>query len=83
MALVLQGQVHAFMSAVLFRVPRLDALDIDAQAQPPHRELRQPVEGIAAGERHAVVPRGQASRSVLIAMGSPKSLNALSKTLKA
>jgi len=37
---ILERQVQAFMPTVLFRVSGLDALDVDAQAQPPHREFR-------------------------------------------
>jgi len=33
-----EGQMHALMPAVLLRVPWLDTLDLDAQAQPPHRQ---------------------------------------------
>jgi hypothetical protein len=36
---LLQGEVHPFMPAVLLRVAGLDALDLDPQAQPPHRQL--------------------------------------------
>ena len=36
---LLQGQVHPLMAAVLLRTPGLDALDRDAQAQPPDGKL--------------------------------------------
>jgi hypothetical protein len=34
----LQGEVHAFMAAVLLGMIRLDALDVDAEPQPPDRQ---------------------------------------------
>ncbi len=37
--LFLEGQVHAFMASILFGMSRLDALDLDAETQPPDREL--------------------------------------------
>ncbi len=35
----LKGEVHALMAAVLLGMARPDALDFDAQAQPPDGEL--------------------------------------------
>jgi len=35
---LLQGQVHPLVAAVSLRMPGLDALDRDAQAQPPYGE---------------------------------------------
>ena len=52
---LLQGQMHAFMAAVLLRLAGLDALDGDAEAQPPDRELGEVEQGIGAGEGDAVV----------------------------
>jgi hypothetical protein len=34
--LLLQRQVHAFMTAILLRVTRLDPLNANPQPQPPH-----------------------------------------------
>jgi len=43
------------MSAILFGVPWLDALDIDAKTQPPDRELTQAEQGIAGSEGHTII----------------------------
>src|ERR1700728_4575176 len=47
--------MHAFMAAVLLRMARLDALDGNAEAQPPNGESAQVEETIGRGEGHAVV----------------------------
>ena len=52
---LLQGQMHPLVAAVLLRMPGLDALDGDAQAQPPYRELAQAEQGLRTGERHVVI----------------------------
>ncbi len=36
-----QGKMHAFMTAILLRMTRLDAFDANAQAKPPDGELAQ------------------------------------------
>ena len=36
---LLERQMHALMAAVLLRIARLDALEVDAEAQPPDRQL--------------------------------------------
>src|SRR6187551_2455125 len=51
----LKREVHALVAAILLRMAGLDALDVDAKAQPPHRELAQAEERMGAGEGHAVV----------------------------
>ena len=35
-----QGQVHALVASVLGRFARFDAFNIDAETEPPDRELR-------------------------------------------
>ena len=53
--LLLEGEVHALVAAVLLRMAGLDALDGDAEAEPPDRELGEIEQGIGTGEGHAVV----------------------------
>jgi hypothetical protein len=48
--LFLQRQVHALVAPVLLRVPGLDALNMNAQAQPPHAELAQAEQRMRAAE---------------------------------
>ncbi len=43
------------MAAVLLRMAGLDALDADAEAQPPDRKSTQAVKGVRTGERGPVV----------------------------
>ena len=43
----LQREMHAFMTAVLLRVIRLDAFNANAQAEPPDRQLAQVKQGVA------------------------------------
>jgi len=47
--------MHALVAAVLLRVARLDALDLDAEPEPPDREPGEIEQGIGACERHAIV----------------------------
>ncbi len=43
------------MPSVLLRVPGLDPFDLDPEAQPPHGQLAQPVNGMRRRKRDAVV----------------------------
>jgi hypothetical protein len=47
--------MHAFMAAILLRMARLDALDGNAEAQPPNGESAQVEKTIGTGKGHAVV----------------------------
>jgi hypothetical protein len=47
--------VHAFVAAILQRVARLDALDGDAEPEPPDGELGEVEETVRAGEGDTVI----------------------------
>jgi hypothetical protein len=47
--------VHALVTAVLLGAAWFDALDVDAEAQPPDGELGEVEEGVWAGEGNAVI----------------------------
>jgi hypothetical protein len=53
--LFFQSEMHAFMAAILLWMARLDALDANAQAQPPDRELAQIKQSVSGSEGHAVI----------------------------
>nr|WP_228764640.1 hypothetical protein [Limnohabitans sp. Rim11] len=40
---LLEHTVHALVASVLLRITGLDALNLNAQTQPPHRQLAQPM----------------------------------------
>lgn len=54
-SLLLQREVHALVPTVLLGVPGFDALDANAEAEPPDRELAQVEQCPGAGEGHAVI----------------------------
>src|SRR5215217_1972010 len=68
-SLELQRQMHAFMPAVLLWVARLDALDLDAESEPPDGELGQIEEGICTGERNAIIGANGLGQSELFENG--------------
>src|SRR5262245_26751568 len=47
--------MHALMAAILLGVAGLDALDLDAEPEPPDREPAQSEESIGTCEWHAVI----------------------------
>jgi hypothetical protein len=47
--------MHSLTAAVLLRMSRLDVPDLNAEPEPPHRQLRQIEQPVGAGERHAVI----------------------------
>lgn len=70
-----QGEMHAFVAAVLPGMAWRDALEPNAEGQPPDRELAQAVERVCRRTQDAVVGP-QAS-------GRPNSSNARSNTRNA
>ena len=62
----LQRQMHALVAAVLLWVARLDALDGDAEPQPPHREFGEIKEAVWTGERHAIVGPDRLGQATLL-----------------
>jgi hypothetical protein len=56
--------MHALVAPVLLRMSGLDALEADAEAEPPHRETCQAEEEVGAGKG--------APLSVRIAVGKPR-----------
>src|SRR5689334_14529833 len=63
--LFLQGQMHPLMASILLRMAGLDALDLDAEPQPPDGELRKVEEPVGAGEGDAVVGADCARQATL------------------
>jgi hypothetical protein len=47
--------VHTLVATVLLRMARLDALDRNAEPEPPHRQLGEIEQGIGTGKGHAIV----------------------------
>jgi hypothetical protein len=47
--------MHALVAAILLRMARFDALDRNAEPEPPHRRLREVEQGIWTGEGHAII----------------------------
>jgi hypothetical protein len=50
-----EGEMHTLMPAILLWMTGLDALDGEAQTQPPHRKLGEVEQRVGRGERHAIV----------------------------
>ena len=62
----LQGEMHAFVTAILLRVARPDAFNTDAQAQPPNRELAEMKQSVSGSEGHAVVAADVGGQAALL-----------------
>src|SRR5215468_9711425 len=53
--LLLECEMHSLMAAFLLRMSRLDALDLNAEPEPPHRQLRQIEQPVGACERQSAL----------------------------
>src|ERR1700747_136171 len=58
--------MHAFMAAVLLRMPRVDAFNADSPAPPPDRELAPVKQGMGGSEGHAVVAADVGRQAALL-----------------
>lgn len=61
-----QGQMHALVPAVLLRVAGLDALEADAESEPPDTEPGESEQSIAGGEGRAVVSPDRTRQPVVL-----------------
>ncbi len=60
---LLQRPVHSLMHSILLRLPGFDQLGVDTQLDEPHRQLRQPCQGIRC-ERHPIICSNAIGQSV-------------------
>src|SRR5467141_2028714 len=58
--------MHALMTAVLLRMARLDALNANAQPEPPDRELAQVEERVGGSEGHAIIAADVGRQAALL-----------------
>jgi hypothetical protein len=64
--LQLQCQMHALMPAVLLRMARFYPLDLNAEPQPPDRELAEAEKRIGACERNPIISADHARQTELL-----------------
>lgn len=72
---LLQGEMHALMTAVPLRMSRLDALGCDAEAQPPDRKFGEIEEGVGTGEGNAII-RADGFRQAALLKSRSKAMTA-------
>lgn len=61
----LESFVHPFMSAILLGAARFDQLGIDAEADPPDRQPREPAKG-SRGKGCAIVGADDVRQTILL-----------------
>ena len=62
-----QRTVHALVTAVLFRMTRLDSLELDAKPEPQDREFRETGKALRSKRDPVVSPHGE--RQTVLAKG--------------
>ena len=62
----LQRQVQALVPPILLGMSRRNALQADAEAEPPDGELAQPVQRMRGGEGHAIVRADGLGKPILL-----------------
>ena len=80
--LLIQGQMHTLMPAVLLRLARLDVFDGNAHAQLPDGKLAQTKEGMGARIRHAIIRTDGGRESEFLKGAHPKLLELCSHFFK-
>jgi hypothetical protein len=58
--------MHAFMAAILLWMAGLDALNANAQPQPPHRELAQIEQRLRRSKRNAIIAADVGGQTTLL-----------------
>ena len=61
----LQGEMHAFVAAILLRMTGLDAFNANARAEPPDGELAPVKQGMGGSKRNAVIAADVGGQSTL------------------
>jgi hypothetical protein len=62
----LQGEMHAFVAAILLRMAGLDAFNANAQAEPPDGELAQVKQGMSGSKRNTVIAADVGGQSTVV-----------------
>ena len=62
----LEGEVHALVTAVLLWMAGFDALNADAEPQPPYSELAEVEQGVGGSKRHPVVAADVCGQAALL-----------------